>query len=99
MTSRPLLALVIAVGAARGQSPSFASLTPAQQDTVKRGEPVQILQPVPSSSWPRSVVFIFVDATPEESAAVLSDYETQSSFVPHMKASRIVARHGGNDTD
>jgi len=91
--------LMAAFVAAGGQSPAFQSLTAAQQAAVRRGEPVQLLLPVPNSAWPRSVVFIFIEATPEESAAVLSDYEIQSSFVPHMKASRIVARHGANDTD
>jgi|ERR1043166_8620631 hypothetical protein len=92
----PVLALSAAVQA---QSPPFDTLTPEQQAAVKRGEPVQVLQTVSTSSWPRSIVYVFIDATPEESAAVLSDYEIQSSFVPHMKSSKIIARHGANDTD
>jgi len=100
MSLRALVALMVVVAASLGaQSPSFESLSEAQRTAVKRGEPVQLLIPVGSSAWPRSVVFVFIDASPEESAAVLSDYEIQSSFVPHMKSSRIVARHGGNDTD
>ena len=82
-----------------GQSPSFETLTAAQQAAVRRGEPVQILEPVKSSSWPRSVVFVFVRATPEECAAVMSDYELQATYIPRLKSVRIVGRPGVNLTD
>jgi hypothetical protein len=63
-----------------------------------RGEPVQVLQALPDSPWPRSTVYQFIEATPEQSAAVLSDYELQSSYTPKVKTSRIIGTHDG-ETD
>jgi hypothetical protein len=74
-------------------------LTPEQRALVDQGKTVQILEPVETSPWPRSVVFQFIDATPAECAAVLSDYALQSSYIPRMRSSRIVARRGANETD
>jgi hypothetical protein len=73
-------------------------LTPEQLAHFERGEPVQVLQQLPESPWPRSTVYQFIDATPEQSAAVLADYELQSSYVPKVKASRVLATRNG-ETD
>jgi hypothetical protein len=78
---------------------SYASLTANQQAIVERGGTVQLLEPLTTSPWPRSVVFEFIDATPEECAAVLSDYELQSKYIPRMKTSRIVKRRSPIETD
>ena len=51
----------------------YASLTANQQAMVERGGNVQLLERLPTSPWPRSVVFEFIDATPEECAAVIFD--------------------------
>ena len=77
----------------------YASLTANQRTMVERGGVVQLLEPLTTSPWPRSVVFEFIDATPEECAAVLSDYELQSKYIPRMKTSRIVQRRGAIETD
>ena len=42
--------------------------------------------------WPRSTVYQFIDATPEQAAAVLSDYALQEKYIPRLKTSRIVKR-------
>jgi hypothetical protein len=76
----------------------YPALSASQRETVERGEPVQILEPVPALPWPRSIVFQFIEATPEECAAVLSDYDLQSSYVPRMRGSRVI-RRAGNETD
>jgi hypothetical protein len=73
-------------------------LTAAQLEQFARGEPVQVLQAVPDSPWPRSTIYQFIEAAPEQAAAVLSDYELQSSYTPKVKSSRIVATHNG-ETD
>jgi hypothetical protein len=75
--------------AARGQQPP--SLTPAQHQQVEQGQPVQVLIPV-ETGWPRSIVYQFIAAPPEVCAAVLADYELQSSYTPRLKSSKIVKR-------
>lgn len=89
---------VLVVGSfATAQQPTVEQLTPAQIERLEMGEPVQVLEPS-AGPWPRSIVFQLIEATPEECAAVLSDYELQSSYIPRMKSSRIVRRSGA-DTD
>jgi hypothetical protein len=70
------------------------TLTPDQRAAVERGEPVQVLENVASSPWPRARVYQFIDATPEESAAVLSDYGHQAEYSPQVKSARVVRRPG-----
>jgi hypothetical protein len=93
--------VMVAVAAAAGGQGvrDLPLLTPEQRTAVEQGKTVQILEPVETSPWPRSVVFQFIRATPIECAAVLSDYALQSSYIPRMRSSRIVARHGVNETD
>src|SRR3954469_2065943 len=73
-------------------------LTAEQLDRFERGEALQILQTLPDSPWPRSTVYQFIEATPEQSAAVLSDYALQSSYTPKVKTSRVLATRNG-ETD
>lgn len=105
--TRPLIAaaFVVVTATAAGQSapspaqPTYASLTTNQRASVERGEPVQVLEPLTTSPWPRSVVFQFIAATPEECAAMLSDYELQAKYIPRMKMSRILRRRSPIETD
>ena len=73
-------------------------LTATQLEQFEKGEPVQVLTPVPESAWPRSTVYQFIEATPEQAAAVLSDYALQSSYIPKLKTSRVLATRNG-ETD
>lgn len=66
-------------------------LSPAQTDRFGRGEAVQVLEPL-TTVWPRSIVYQFIEATPEECAAVLTDYELQSTYIPRIKVSRVLRR-------
>jgi hypothetical protein len=67
-------------------------LKPADQTKVKNGEQVTITQPGPGSSWPQITVFQRLDATPEESVAVFSDYDRESEYVTDMVYSKISKR-------
>jgi hypothetical protein len=67
------------------------SLTDEQRVAVERGVPLQVLETVPQSSWPRSRVYQFIDAAPEEGAAVFADYERHPLFAPRVKSAHIVA--------
>jgi hypothetical protein len=81
------------------QAPALP-LTAAQLERFERGEAVQVLQPLANSPWPRSTVYQFIEATPEQAAAVLSDYELQARYIPRLKTSRIVgAAKGGTDVE
>lgn len=74
------------------------SLTAEQLERVERGEAVQVLQTLPDSPWPRSTVYQFIDATPEQSAAVLADYALAQEYVPKVKSSRVLRSVNG-ETD
>ncbi len=65
-------------------------------DRVERGEAVQVLTELPGKQWPRSTVYQFIESTPEQAAAVLSDYELQSSYIPRLKTSRVLKQVGPN---
>lgn len=78
--------------------PQSLPLNAEQLERFERGEPVQVLQALPDSPWPRSTVYQFIEATPEQSAAVLSDYALQSSYTPKVKTSRVLATRNG-ETD
>jgi hypothetical protein len=73
-------------------------LNAEQRERFERGEPVQILTTLADSPWPRSTVYQFIEATPEQSAAVLSDYALQSKYIPKVKMSHILSTKKG-ETD
>jgi hypothetical protein len=79
------------------QAPTLP-LTAEQLDRFERGEAVQVLQTLTDSPWPRSTVYQFIEATPEQSAAVLSDYALQSKYIPKVKMSHILSTKNG-ETD
>lgn len=96
-----VVVMVLAVsGAGRGQDAPpvlpaqipYAALTASQHAMVEAGGNVQLLEALTVSPWPRSTVFEFVDATPEECAAVVFDYELEATYIPRLKTSRIVRR-------
>jgi hypothetical protein len=66
-----------------------AVLTPAQLAAVDGGGRVVITRNRPESPWPAVTVFAYIDATPEEAAAVFTDYERHSTYIPSVKRSRI----------
>lgn len=44
---------------------------------------------MPGAPWPAATVFVFVDASPEEAAAVFADYGAHQAFIPDIKYSRV----------
>jgi hypothetical protein len=86
-----VLACALGVSTVSAAQPAPKGLTAQQIERLERGEPVQILEPT-ESVWPRSTVYQFIDATPEECAAVFTDYELQAAYIPRMKSARIVRR-------
>jgi hypothetical protein len=70
----------------------YDELTADQKAAVQNGEQVMITVEVDKAPWPKAFIYQRVDATPEECAAVFSDYELQVSYVPELKKSKISKR-------
>jgi hypothetical protein len=90
-----LKSIVVLAAAALMQAPQ---LSPDQMARVERGEAVQVLTAIADSPWPRSTVYQFIEATPEECAAVLSDFGLQSTYIPRLERSRVLGVRG-RETD
>ena len=69
--------------------PPADELSAAQKDVIDRGGQVFVTEDVQGSPWPRASVFQYVDATPEEAAAVFADYDRHATYMPGVKTSRI----------
>jgi hypothetical protein len=64
-------------------------LSPAERQTVSAGGQVLIAQDMVGSSWPSACTYQFVEAAPEEVAAVFADYSRHKAFIPGLKKSTI----------
>lgn len=53
----------------------------------------------PGSPWPAVTIVTYVDATPEEAAAVFIDYARHIEFIPSTKLSRISRVHSATDVE
>jgi hypothetical protein len=53
----------------------------------------------PGSPWPAVTIVTFVRATPEEAAAIFTDYERHVAFVPSTKRSVVSKTHTPTDVE
>ncbi len=53
----------------------------------------------PGSPWPAVTIVTYVDATPEEAAAVFVDYARHIEFIPSTKLSRVSRVHSATDVE
>lgn len=90
------LALGIVPALVKAQSPAApvaapiaAELTAEQRSTIDAGGQVFATRAVEGAPWPRALVYRFVDATPEEAAAVFTDYARHASFIPDLEKSHL----------
>jgi hypothetical protein len=81
------------------QAGIFDGLTPDQQAAVQNGEQVFVTQDVSGAPWPKVFIYQRLDATPEEAAAVFSDYALQSSYMPKLKKSALSTRSSKTTVD
>ena len=51
------------------------------------------------SPWPAVTIVTYVDATPEETAAIFIDYTRHMEFIPSTKLSRISRVHSASDVE
>ena len=89
--------LVAVAGTARAQRPP--GLTPDQRRTIDGGGQVFVTERVAGSAWPRAWVLQYIDATPEEAAAVFADYAAHSAYIPNLKRSATARRIDRVTTD
>lgn len=68
------------------------TLTPAEWTAVGHGEIVLHQWPVAEGPWPRLRLYRFIDASPEQSAAMFADYEHQTTYNVDLKQATI-GRH------
>jgi hypothetical protein len=65
------------------------TLTAEQRALIERGRQIFVTEQIPGSPWPRARAYHYIDATPEEAAAVFTDYERQTTYIPGVKKSKI----------
>jgi hypothetical protein len=66
-------------------------LAPAAQEVVREQRP--------DSPWPAVTIVTYVNATPEESAAIFIDYASHADFIPSTKLSRVSRVHAPADVE
>jgi hypothetical protein len=86
-----IAAFLLSVAAVPAPTQRPAELTPAQRRTIDAGEQVFLTEDVRGSPWPRAWVYQFIDATPEEAAAVFADYSRHTTYIPNVRKS-VIAR-------
>ena len=81
--------VLMTAGAQPGHAQAAEKLTAEQRRAIDDGRQVFLTWEVGSSAWPRACVFQFVDATPEEAAAVFTNYERHLAFIPNLRKAKI----------
>lgn len=90
MLRTALLLGVLAVTAAYPAHAQIAGeLSARQLADVEGGGQVFLTWDVAGSPWPRACVFERIDATPEEAAAVFTNYARQTSYIPGLRKAKI----------
>lgn len=64
-------------------------LSREQRSMVDAGRQLFLTWDVGGSPWPRTCVFQYVDATPEEAAAVFTNYERHTAYIPDLRKAKI----------
>jgi len=64
-------------------------LTSAQRAALDVGRTVVTTEQRPTSAWPAVTVYAFVDATPEQAAAIFTDVEAHTTYIASVAKSRI----------
>lgn len=86
-----LIGLVIYAAPGPAGAAAFDELTVDQQTQFAKGEQVFITEDKEGAPWPATNIYQFIDATPEQAAAVFTDYELGKSYIPNLKKSTISA--------
>jgi len=76
-----------------------AAMTPTEAAEVAQGRVVVLQRDVEGAPWPRMRLFRSIDATPEQSVAMLADYEHQRDYNVDLKEARIARRLDAGRTE
>ncbi len=63
---------------------SAVELTPAEMEQLENGEVIIRNKKIKGAPWPELTLFCIIKATPEECAAILSDYPNQKNFTQDL---------------
>lgn len=89
---KTLLLICLTIYGAPGLAGSaFNELSTDQKAQFEKGEQVFITEDKADSPWPATHIYQFINATPEQAAAVFTDYELGKSYIPKLKKSTISA--------
>jgi hypothetical protein len=88
--------LVVLPRVAEAQWPN--QLTAADSARIEEGQVLVLERDVTNAPWPRVRLYRFIDATPEQSAAMLTDYEHQPMYSHDLKEARVVQKLGSART-
>jgi len=64
-------------------------LTPVQRAAVDVGRTVITTEQRPASAWPAVTAYAFIDATPEQCAAIFTDVEAHTQYIASVTKARI----------
>jgi hypothetical protein len=70
----------------------LSELNASQKDSMKAGEQVVVIENVEGKAWPRVKVYRYINADPEQIAAIFFDFEGAKTFVPNLFKSEISNR-------
>jgi len=87
-----LATVVAALTQLQAPAPPTRELNDTDRLAIDSGRQVVREEKVRNSAWPRVSVQQFIDATPEEAAAVFTDYARHSTYIPGLKKSVVSRR-------
>jgi hypothetical protein len=84
------LCVGLVIGAAAScAAQAVAELSADQRALLDSTRQVSIVTEITGQKWPRTCVYQFIQSTPEEAAAVFTDYDRQKSYVSSLHKSAI----------
>jgi hypothetical protein len=86
-----LLASTLTLSAASDDS-MWSGLNPQQQGLLLSGKPLVLEEPVEGNAWPRYTVYLIVQSSAKQAAAVFWDCELDPKYVPNCLAVQIVGK-------
>jgi hypothetical protein len=77
----------------------LSELSASQKSQMKGGEQVVVIENIEGKTWPRIKIYRFINASPEQVAAVFFDFENAKSFVPNLFKSEVSNRVSSSTMD
>ncbi len=84
-----MVGVLMTAGAQRAHAQVRDSLTIEQRRSVDAGRQIFLTWDVTGSTWPRACVYQHINATPEEAAAVFTNYGRHLDYVPGLRKAKV----------